>query len=143
MVLNKVNSSIQTVKQGMKQSNGHLIEDKTFEAMLMEVSHQSRDISNQMTFRLKEQYYGHFDPFHYLSFDHNSSVYQMYDHHNMNQFENDGVNNIVGDYLNYSQDAINELLVRNLAQSSILQVIVPLLEVYLKALLGQQAAQSQ
>lgn len=83
LVLNKVNSSIQTVKQGMKSSLGHLVEDKTFEAMLMEVSQQSRDISNQMTFRLKDQYYGHFDPFHYLSFDHNSAVYQMYDHHNM------------------------------------------------------------
>jgi len=40
--------------------------DETFEEMLFEISDQSRDIKNQVTFRLKENLYPMFDPYLYV-----------------------------------------------------------------------------
>lgn len=53
--------------------------DETFEEMLFEISDQSRDIKNQVTFRLKEGLYPWFDPYLYVSPDQQSLIYQMYE----------------------------------------------------------------
>ena len=43
--------------------------DEEFEKQLFEVSTQGRDIKNQVTFKLKDEFYPWFDPFQYISFD--------------------------------------------------------------------------
>lgn len=49
--------------------------DEIFEEMLFEVSSQSRDIKNQVTFKLKDEYYGWFDPYYYVLPDQYSQVF--------------------------------------------------------------------
>lgn len=68
LMLNKINSNIQTIKEG----SGDLTSDKGFEDALFEISTTSRDIKNQVTFKLKDEFYGWFDPFNYICFDEHS-----------------------------------------------------------------------
>lgn len=49
--------------------------DETFEETLFEISDQSRDIKNQVTFRLKEDLYPWFDPYFYVIPDQQSLIY--------------------------------------------------------------------
>jgi hypothetical protein len=60
LLLNKVNVNIQTLKEKMVEI---FAKDNVFEDALFEVTTQSRDMKNQVTFKLKEEYYGYFDPF--------------------------------------------------------------------------------
>lgn len=53
--------------------------DNVFEDALFEVTTQSRDMKNQVTFKLKEEYYGYFDPFQYVLPDQHSQIFQMYE----------------------------------------------------------------
>ena len=66
LLLNKVNSSIQILKQSMIEIYP---KDEEFEKQLFEVSTQGRDIKNQVTFKVKDEFYPWFDPFQYISFD--------------------------------------------------------------------------
>lgn len=66
LMLNRVNVSIQNLKKDMIEI---FPKDEVFEDMLFEVSTQSRDIKNQVTFKLKDEYYCWFDPFLYISID--------------------------------------------------------------------------
>jgi len=40
--------------------------DEIFENMLFEVSNQGRDMRNQVTFKLKDEYYPWLDPYQYI-----------------------------------------------------------------------------
>lgn len=50
LILNKVNTGIAEIKEQIPEIFDR---DEVFEEMLFESSHQSRDIKNQVTFRLK------------------------------------------------------------------------------------------
>ena len=59
----------------------------------------------------------------------------MYDQNNFkNKNVQSGFNDIVGDYLGCSKNAtnVNSLIISNLAQSSILDIVLPLFENWLK-----------
>jgi hypothetical protein len=75
LMLSKLNANIQS----LKERGNELAQDRVFEEMLFEVSAQSRDIKNQVTFKLKDEFHGWFDPFYYLSFDDHSQIFQMYE----------------------------------------------------------------
>ena len=60
MLLNKVNTSIEGLKESMVET---LLKDEVFQNSLFEISVQSRDRNNQVTFKLKDEYYSWFDPF--------------------------------------------------------------------------------
>jgi hypothetical protein len=70
------------------------INDKIFEAELFNVSTQSRDISGQITFRLKENYLSWFDPYLYYNPEDHSQVYKMYEYLKKEK----SLNIILGDY---------------------------------------------
>ena len=109
--------------------------DEVFEKQLFEVSTQSRDIKNQVTFKLKDEYYPWFDPFFYVSFDQHSQVFQVYEQNQLgDKFVEQGLNDIVGDYKDNYQFAtdLNYQIQDNLARSSILSVVLPLLSNWLK-----------
>jgi hypothetical protein len=76
LLLNKVGVNIQTLKEKMVEI---FAKDNLFEDALFEVTTQSRDIKNQVTFKLKEEYYGYFDPYHYVLPDQHSQIFQMYE----------------------------------------------------------------
>ena len=97
LLLHKKNVGI----DALKKATGPILEqDKLFEAKLFEVSTQSRDIKNQMTFALKDEYYPWLDPFHYVHPENLSAIYKMYDLNGLkDQFLEEGLNDIVGDYL--------------------------------------------
>ena len=93
LLLNKVNTSIGVLKETMIET---LAKDEHFEEALFEVSEQSRDMKNQLTFKLKEEYFGWFDPYQYILPNQHSLIYQMYE---QNQLQNkEGINDIVGDF---------------------------------------------
>ena len=60
LLLNKVNTSIEGLKESMVET---LLKDEVFQNSLFEISVQSRDRNNQVTFKLKDEYYSWFDPF--------------------------------------------------------------------------------
>ena len=104
--------------------------DDVFNEKLFEVSTQSRDMKNQVTFKLKDASYKVFDPFMYVQPDQNSEIFRMYEQNGLrDKFVEEGVNDIVGDYLgSYSfTTPVNAQLQANLARSSISEVVVPLL----------------
>ena len=108
LLLNKVNTGIREIKETMSEM---FRTDETFERMLFEVSDQQRDVKNQVTFRLKEENYKIFDPYLYTSPDRQSQIYQMYQQNNLkDKYLEEGVNDIVGDYLdNYEYaSSVNE-----------------------------------
>lgn len=76
LMLHKVNVGIQTLKQEMSEV---LAKDSVFEQQLFEVTSQGRDLKNQVTFRLKEEFYPWFDPFFYIAPDHHSQIFRMYE----------------------------------------------------------------
>lgn len=76
LILNKVNTGIRQLKEQMSEI---FEKDETFEEMLFEISDQSRDIKNQVTFRLKDNLYPMFDPYLYVVPDQQSLIYQMYE----------------------------------------------------------------
>ena len=109
-----------------------LAKDEHFEEALFEVSEQSRDMKNQLTFKLKEEFYGWFDPYQYILPNQHSLIYQMYE---QNQLQNkDGINDIVGDFKgNYKfATSINNQIIEGIARSSLIKVICPLLIIWLK-----------
>lgn len=132
LMLNKVNTSIADLKQCMA---GALVKDETFQDVLFEVSDQGRDINNQVTFKLKEQFFPWFDPFQYGVPDQHSQIYQMYE---TNQYKDkcldQGLNDIVGDYMgNYKfATSVNQQIMDNLATSKISSIICPILVIWLK-----------
>ena len=73
LMLNKLNANIQVLKES--QSIEILAKDQVFEDALFEVSTQARDIKNQVTFKLKDELYGWFDPFQYLTFADHAQVF--------------------------------------------------------------------
>lgn len=126
-MLNKMNVGIQSLKQKMVEI---FPKDDVFNEKLFEVSTQSRDMKNQVTFKLKEASYKVFDPFMYVQPDQNSEIFRMYEQNGLrDKFVEEGVNDIVGDYLgSYSfTTPVNAQLQANLARSSISEVVVPLL----------------
>jgi hypothetical protein len=60
LLLNKVNTSIEGLKESIVET---LIKDEVFQNSLFEISVQSRDKNNKVTFKLKDEYYPWFDPF--------------------------------------------------------------------------------
>ena len=102
---------------------------------MFEVSEQGRDINNQVTFRLKPEYYPWFDPFQYGMPEQHSQIYQMYE---TNQYKDkcfeEGLNDIVGDYLgNYKPaSSINQQIMDQMSTSKLPQIICPILEIWLK-----------
>lgn len=109
--------------------------DEEFEKQLFNVSTQSRDIKGQVTFRLKDEFHSWFDPFHYISFDQHSQIFQMYEQNQLrDKFLDQGLNDIVGDYnenYNFATE-LNGQLIKNLASSQILKIIIPLLQNWFK-----------
>jgi len=88
-----------------------------------------------VTFKLKEELHGNFDPFYYILPEQHSQIYQMYDQNNFkNKSVKSGLNDIIGDYLGNSSfsSVLNNSIIENLAQSSILDVVFPLFETWLK-----------
>jgi hypothetical protein len=116
-MLNKVNSSIQALKESMIEI---FPKDEEFENQLFKVSTQSRDIKGQVTFRLKDEFHSWFDPFQYISFDQHSQIFQMYEQNQLrDKFLEQGLNDIVGDYnenYNFATE-LNGQLIKNLASS--------------------------
>ena len=97
LLLNKQNVGI----EALKQATGPILSaDEAFENQLFEVSTQSRDIKNQMTFKLKDKYYPWLNPFHFINPSNHSAIYKMYEYNGLKtkQIEQ-GLNDIVGDYL--------------------------------------------
>ena len=77
-----------------------MVKDEVFQDVLFEISDQSRDANNQVTFKVKEQYIKWFDPFQYVLPDQHSQCYQMYDEHRLkDKYIDEGLNDIVGDYM--------------------------------------------
>lgn len=73
--------------------------DDLFEEALFEVSTQSRDLKNQIKFKLKDEFYPWFDPFQYISPEHHSMIFQMYQENGLkDKFVDEGLNDMVGDY---------------------------------------------
>ena len=72
LLLSKVNTGIQVLKGSMVEV---FAKDEVYEEQLFEVSTQSRDMRNQVTFTLKDQYYPWLDPYHYILPDQQSQIH--------------------------------------------------------------------
>jgi len=72
LLLSKPNVSIKDLKENMTEI---FPKDDIFEEELFSVSTQSRDKKNQVTFNLKEEFVGMFDPFFYVSPNQYSQVF--------------------------------------------------------------------
>jgi len=64
LMLNKANVNIQVLK---KAANEILEKDEVFEEQLFSVSTQGRDNKNKVTFKIKDEEIGMFDPFFYIN----------------------------------------------------------------------------
>lgn len=112
-----------------------LVKDGTLQDKLFEISEQSRGKGNQVTFKLKDEYFTWFDPFYFVQPDKQSQIQMMYDQHGLkDKMAEKGVNDIVGDYmLNYRYaTGLNDLIVENLARSQVVLIVTPLLAAWIK-----------
>lgn len=98
LLLNKQNVGIEALKQAIGPI---LLQDEVFEQQLFQVSIQSRDIKNQVTFKLKDEFFPWLNPFHFINPSNHSAIYKMYESNGLKtkQIE-EGLNDIVGDYMN-------------------------------------------
>ena len=72
LLLNKPNASIDDIKQQMADS---LVKDGALQDQLFAVSDQGRGKMQMVTFKLKEQFLGWFDPFYFLAPEKQSAIY--------------------------------------------------------------------
>ena len=63
LLLNKFNVGIEKLRESMLEI---FKKDENFEKALFDISTQSRDIKNQVTFKLKDEYYAWLDPYQYI-----------------------------------------------------------------------------
>ena len=137
---NKPGAPIEALRSSMPD---YLVKDENFQEKLFEISDQSRDKSNQITFKLKDQFIPWFEPFFQSGINTSQESFQMFDQHYKNKVADKGVNDIVGDYLDNYEFAtgLNFALAENLARSKILYVVVPIISAFLKQKTGKEYAQ--
>ena len=98
--------------------------------------------SNKSTFRLLDPHFPKYDPFFYVSPFHHSLSTQVYNNGELvDKLVAEGFNDQVGDYkMEYDfASPLNDKIIKNVGQSKLLAVIIPLLTEYLKAKLEQSS----
>ena len=94
------------------------------------MSKGSRDSQFRPLFKLKDELYGHYDPFYqYLTKQHELNEKGYENHKLEDKFVAEGLNDIVGEYLNppsYSTP-LNHLVQDAMCESKVIELIIPIL----------------